>query len=107
MNTRTARTLLWVAVIGTAIALLPNRIASRAGAEASLQQAPRGSQGQSQELSGQTVTLLPDGRWLAIGGRRGNQTVGTIAVVDADTGRGVSAGVSLVVPRSGHSATVL
>jgi hypothetical protein len=59
--------------------------------------------------SGQTATLLPDGRWLLIGGESGGKIIGALTILGND---GVPASnqilpTALAHPRSGHTATVL
>ena len=57
-------------------------------------------------IPGQTVTLLPDGRWLLIGGQGAQGPLATVTIHDPVTGS-TTALTPLSQPRSGHSATVL
>jgi len=57
-------------------------------------------------LPGQTVTLLPDGRWLLIGGQGSQGPLATVTIQDPGTGS-TTALPPLRQPRAGHSATVL
>jgi len=57
-------------------------------------------------LPGQTVTLLPDGRWLLIGGQGAHGPLATVTIQDPGTGS-TTALPPLRQPRAGHSATVL
>ena len=54
--------------------------------------------------SGQSRTLLPDGRWLLIGGER---TETAVAMLDPSTGRTTVLATHLDTPRAWHTATVL
>ncbi len=57
------------------------------------------------EIEGQSATLLPDGRWLLLGGRNGNDVSGAAVIKDAkDT---EILGSTMNTPREGHSATLL
>lgn len=64
-----------------------------------------------QRNPGQTATLLPDGRWLMIGGEEKNTVVATISVADKNDGKGegkvVSLAAKLAVARAWHSATMI
>jgi hypothetical protein len=54
-----------------------------------------------------TLTLLPDGNVLAVGGRgSGGQALASAELYDPDTGKFVVTG-SMVTPRFGHTATLL
>jgi RHS repeat-associated protein len=56
--------------------------------------------------TGQTATLLPDGRWLLLGGQ-GLQAIGTALIADPQTGALTRLSQSLLFPRAHHSATML
>jgi hypothetical protein len=56
---------------------------------------------------GQSATLLSDGRWLLLGGESSGNVVGTAVIVDPATGTTTASATSMVVERSGHTATVL
>jgi len=56
---------------------------------------------------GQSATLLPDGRWLLVGGTGSNGLEATAFVFDPDTGSTTALALHLRQPRSGHTATVL
>ena len=56
--------------------------------------------------AGQSATLLPDGRWLMIGGAGASGPEAGIAVFDAATGETHPLPASLTQARSGHTATV-
>jgi len=58
-------------------------------------------------LPGQTLTLLPDGRSLLIGGEIDNQAVDTVAISDGRSGAPVQAKGKLRHARAWHSATML
>ena len=57
-------------------------------------------------IPGQTVTLLPDGRWLLIGGQGSQGPLATVTIQDPGIGS-TTALPPLRQPRAGHSATVL
>ncbi|HEX7706435.1 MAG TPA: kelch repeat-containing protein, partial [Thermoanaerobaculia bacterium] len=57
-------------------------------------------------LSGQTATLLSDGRVLIVGGERGSGAVARSEVFDPQAGT-TSRGATMAFPRAGHSATLL
>src|SRR5579863_7398397 len=60
------------------------------------------------ELAGSSVTLLPDGRLLVVGGQDGNgQLQGTLSTRQPLTGTVTVLGASLRFPRAAHTATVL
>jgi RHS repeat-associated protein len=55
--------------------------------------------------TGQTATLLPTGQWLLVGGFISGQAVDTIALADLSGTQPLS--LQLLIPRSGHTTTVL
>ncbi len=57
--------------------------------------------------SGQSATLLPDGRWLIAGGEGPGGPQATMAIQDRQTGVTTPLNASLQHPRAWHSATVL
>ena len=67
--------------------------------------APRRSQ--TGELTGQTSTLLPDGRLLIVGGQDATGPKATVAINDARSGEVIPLSVELREPRAWHSATML
>ena len=56
---------------------------------------------------GQTITLLPDGRSLLIGGEENGESLATASISDARTGAAVPVARNLNLARAWHSATVL
>jgi len=63
-----------------------------------------------QQAAGQSVTLLPDGRWLLAGGNARGHVTGAIYLRDPNAASGTAdalASVALIHARSGHTATVL
>jgi len=56
---------------------------------------------------GQSATLLPDGRWLLVGGTSANGTEANAFIFDPVTGSTTPLLLQLQQPRSGHTATVL
>ena len=58
-------------------------------------------------LPGQSATLLPDGRWLLLGGEGEKGLLSTATVKDARTGESAPITGSLREPRAWHSATML
>lgn len=93
--------------------LLPVLLAAPAGAQTSAVAAPRVN---LQQLAapaplarpGQSVTQLPDGRWLLLGGQGVDQeAVDSAELLDAATGRREKLGAKLLQARRGHSATLL
>jgi RHS repeat-associated protein len=67
-----------------------------------------GAQGRTapQGATGRTATLLPDGRWLHLGGWRADGSPEPASMTERD-GRSASYPVALHDPRAGHSATLL
>ena len=64
--------------------------------------------GNPSALVGSTRTLLPDGRWLLVGGQdRSGRVQPTLSVVNPTTGEITDLDVSLRYPRAGHPTTVL
>jgi RHS repeat-associated protein len=60
--------------------------------------------------AGQSATLLPDGRWMFIGGRRGKVPIADISIRDVRTTQQPSVpafSAKLIYPRFAHTATVL
>src|SRR5258705_640293 len=57
-------------------------------------------------VPGQTTTLLPDGRWLILGGERARGPSTTALIQDPHT-PAVTPVPALAQPRSGHTATLL
>jgi RHS repeat-associated protein len=58
--------------------------------------------------AGQSATLLPDGRWLLLGGQSANSAASsTVAIMDAQTGKAQQLNTAMVHERSGHSATLM
>ncbi|HEX7334055.1 MAG TPA: RHS repeat-associated core domain-containing protein [Pyrinomonadaceae bacterium] len=55
-------------------------------------------------VPGQSVTLLPDGRWLTVGGEG---DLATATIVDLQSGESITLASKLQHPRMGHSATML
>ena len=58
-------------------------------------------------VMGQSATLLPDGKWLLLGGERNGQSARDAALVDARENRTTALSSGLLHARSGHTATVL
>ena len=56
---------------------------------------------------GQSATLLPDGRWLLVGGVDAVGVRGDAALYDAETGQTTPIALALGTPRRDHTATVL
>lgn len=59
------------------------------------------------DVPGQSVTVLPDGRVLLLGGVDGGRVTGTGRVVDAVARTSVPVATALAEPRAWHTATVL
>lgn len=57
--------------------------------------------------SGQSATLLPDGRWLLLGGRDGKTAPSAARLFDPVTKRTTNLADGLITPRRDHSATLL
>jgi RHS repeat-associated protein len=57
--------------------------------------------------TGQSKTLLPDGRWLILGGENGGAVVGTASMLDTSTGLLTRLSNGMVTPRAWHTATLL
>src|SRR5438067_1096660 len=74
---------------------------SRLSARKSAQRAPRLG------IPGQSATLLPNGKWLLIGGESPNGPVTTIAVRDPQTGAISQLDGKLATARAWHTATLL
>jgi RHS repeat-associated protein len=55
--------------------------------------------------TGQSVTLLPDGRWLLVGGLVGGQVSDAVAIIDSSGSHPLL--IKLEHPRTGHTTTVL
>jgi len=55
---------------------------------------------------GQTATLLPDGRYLMVGGEGPDSPLATAAIWDPHSGATTSLSPALQHPRTGHSATL-
>ncbi len=62
---------------------------------------------QAGEVTGQTSTLLPDGRFLIVGGQGTEGATATIAITDPRTGEVTPLSVKLHETRAWHSATML
>lgn len=61
-----------------------------------------------QTAPGQSATLLPDGRWLLLGGEAPDRgSIATAVLLDAGSGQRTILFDSLTYARSGHTATVL
>lgn len=58
-------------------------------------------------IMGQSATLLPDGRWLLIGGKSNDGPLATAEIKDAGTGQTVVLPSGLRSARAWHSATLL
>ncbi|HEU4890869.1 MAG TPA: RHS repeat-associated core domain-containing protein [Vicinamibacterales bacterium] len=56
---------------------------------------------------GQTTTMLPDGRWLLLGGATSGGVSRAATIVDPSTGASSVLRTTMRVPRAGHSATLL
>jgi hypothetical protein len=87
------------------------RIALVPGLGLGLLLAPIGSDPQAPAptsgLEGSTATLLPDGRWLLVGGSGPDGPSATVTLWDAATQRTTLVARGLRHPRAGHTATVL
>ncbi len=59
------------------------------------------------QLPGQSATLLPDGRWLLLGGQGRTGPVATAAILDPRTGLSAPLPLGLIEARAGHTATVM
>lgn len=57
--------------------------------------------------TGQSATLLPDGRWLLLGGQQGQERLAAALLYDPDKKRTTRLPQGLATPRAGHSATLL
>ncbi len=71
------------------------------------QQEPQGATRPAPQIPGQSATLLPDGRWLLLGGEGGTGVSGTAEIKDDRTGAATQLSTGLQRPRAGHSATLL
>src|SRR5271165_3861240 len=90
----------------TIASFLPSAVALAADPNGTLAAALHELPGQPvPALPGQSVTLLPDGRWLLVGGTGQAGVVATVALDDA-TGI-VESTLVLAHARTGHTATVL
>src|SRR2546428_1667371 len=58
-------------------------------------------------IAGQTATLLPDGRWLILGGQAGGRVLARAAVQDPGSGTIVALPNGLQHARAWHTATTL
>src|SRR5260370_22068806 len=58
-------------------------------------------------LPGQTVTLLPDGRWLLLGGQGKSGPLSTAVVENPRTNSATTLTIGMIFPRAWHSATLL
>lgn len=67
--------------------------------------APAGKQ--AADPQGQTTTLLPDGRWLVLGGQSSGVVSRSAAVVDPATGKTTVLATAMTDARTGHTATML
>jgi RHS repeat-associated protein len=65
------------------------------------------SAAQGAAITGQSVTLLPDGRWLRLGGEQRGGVLATAEIHDPDSGASVRLTSELLHPRAWHTATVL
>src|SRR2546428_375679 len=61
----------------------------------------------SSVMAGQTATLLPDGRWLILGGQAGGRVLARAAVQDPGSGTIVALPNGLQHARAWHTATTL
>jgi YD repeat-containing protein len=68
---------------------------------------PASAQKETDSQHGQTTTLLPDGRWLLLGGESSGGVSRSAAIVDPSTGTKTILTASMAMARSGHSATML
>ena len=68
---------------------------------------PASLRSQTGELTGQTSTLLPDGRLLIAGGQDTEGPKATVAISDPRTGEVVPLSIVLRAARAWHSATML
>src|SRR5450631_159800 len=68
---------------------------------------PGGSNRPTTLLPGQSVTLLPDGRWLMLGGQSARGSVSTAIVQDPRTGSTATVKAGMMLARAWHSATLL
>src|SRR5216684_592727 len=62
---------------------------------------------QAGEVTGQTSTLLPDGRFLIVGGQETEGAKATVAITDPRTGEVSPLSIKLHEARAWHSATML
>jgi RHS repeat-associated protein len=99
--------ILTVAAVAAAVTALP----AASGVDlhrSNTAQQPGSEQNGPKADTGQSLTRLPDGRWLLLGGRgNGGSVSGTAIVVDPSNNSRQILSQSLAVPRAGHSATVL
>lgn len=70
-------------------------------------QEPQGATRPAPQIPGQSVTLLPDGRWLLLGGEEEAGVTGAAEIKDDRTGATTRLTAGLQKPRAGHSATLL
>src|SRR5262245_50428408 len=61
----------------------------------------------SATAAGASATLLPDGRWLLLGGERGHRVRATAVLTDPRTGTTTVLPAGLGIARAWHTATVL
>jgi RHS repeat-associated protein len=87
------KTLASLLILGVAL-LLPGARAQSPGAPSAV-------------IPGQSVTLLPDGRWLLVGGQGAQGPLGTASIFDPETTTTTPVTQPLLQARAGHTATVL
>src|SRR6266705_827609 len=87
-----------IAILSLILVAVSNPGLAQTVSPLSLQTAPA-------HAAGQSATLLPDGRWILVGGTASGAVTGAISIAGSSGAQPLA--LQLQFPRTGHSATVL